>query len=123
MKTNYILLTVLILLSLFFGVSINGQWAFLYQFEFVDMPKMAETATPFKIAMWIGMLLSHVGIFMLPFITGKPYFRKTLLIFPLAYLLFTALLSFGFIFLLIPFFILWIVTLIYCNRRIINDSQ
>ncbi|QNR83023.1 hypothetical protein H9N25_13660 [Pedobacter riviphilus] len=110
-----ILLVLMILLSLFSGISINRNWGFIYQFEFIDFLQLRERE--FKdYLIWGIIIVSHVGIISLPFLVKTSYFKKVLLYFPLVYLLGYLLLEAGFFMLLIPFMIVWIVTIVYHRK-------
>jgi len=110
-----ILLVLMILLSLFSGISINRNWGFIYQFEFIDFLQLRERG--FKdFLIWGIVILSHIGIISLPFLVNSIYFKKMLLYFPLIYLLGYLFLEAGFFMLLIPFMIVWIVTMVYHRK-------
>ena len=105
----------MILLSLFSGISINRNWGFIYQFEFIDFLQLRERG--FKdFLIWGIVILSHIGIISLPFLVNSIYFKKMLLYFPLIYLLGYLFLEAGFFMLLIPFMIVWIVTMVYHRK-------
>ncbi|RNL54725.1 hypothetical protein D7004_06245 [Pedobacter jejuensis] len=105
-----ILLTIMILVSLFSGIPINKNWSFVYQFEFLDFPKLHETSIVDTI-IWCTMLLSHIGIIVLPFCIKNKFFKKMLWYFPLTFLLSFLILEAGFFILLIPFMIIWLIAL------------
>jgi hypothetical protein len=107
------LLIVMILLSLFTGMSINRNWFFIFQFEFIDYPDIIKAghSNMRDNLLWGILLLAHFGIFSLPFLTKVVYFKKLLLWFPIIYLLGYVFLRAEFIILLIPFIILWVITL------------
>ena|GEM_PF-1775007 len=100
----------MILLSLFSGISINKNWSFVYQFEFIDFLKLHETSL-IDTLVWCAILLSHIGIIILPFCIGNKYFKKMLWYFPLIFLVGFLILEAGFFILLIPFMIIWLIVL------------
>jgi len=111
-----ILLVLMIVLSLFMGISINGNWGFLYQFEFFDFLQLHEKG--FKdYVLWGIIILSHIGIICLPFMVEKNYFRRILVYFPLIYWLGYLFLEAGYFILLIPFAAVWIVLLLYFKKN------
>jgi hypothetical protein len=113
--TILILLMLMILLSLFSGISINGNWGFVFQYEFFDFLQLRETKF-FDYFLWVIIIVSDIGIFSLPFLVNKDYFKKLLFTFPLIYLGCYFVLSLGFFLLLIPFAITWIITLLKLNK-------
>jgi hypothetical protein len=105
----------LILLSLIGGFSINGSWSFLYEFEFVEMPRLFSTGqqTMGDIIAWTLMLVAHCGITALPFITQKRYFRGIVISAPLLFILvYVAMATIFALLFLLPFIIVWIVALV-----------
>lgn len=111
MKNLIVLLILIILLSFIGGIPINGKWVFLYQFELVDFPVMIPHAQWYEVLAWVGIILSHFVIILLPFITQRSYFRKLLISAPSVFLIcYVASSSFFFI-LLIPFIICWSIAL------------
>lgn len=126
MKKIIILLIVMIVLSLFSGISINQNWAFVFQFEFFDYPEILKDGLEDNvrnIILWIIILLAHIGIVMLPFLTKSHHFNKLLLWFPLVYLLGYVFLSAEFVFLLIPFIIIWGITLRLSKKQNIKGKR
>jgi len=77
----------------------------------------------FNIAAWIGVLLSHLAILVLPFTVNQPYFRTLLFWAPFLYLLFFLANMWFFAVLLTPFTIVWIITMIIYNRTINKTKQ
>ncbi|MET0572246.1 MAG: hypothetical protein ABWZ79_12530, partial [Pedobacter agri] len=65
---------------------------------------------------WGIIILSHIGIIILPFLVNNNNFKKMLFYFPLVYLLGYLLLEAGFFILLTPFMIFWIVTIFYHRK-------
>ncbi len=118
MKKIIILLTVMIILSFFSGISINRNWFFIFQFELIDFPEMilAGHVRIVKIMLWCLVIISHMGILLLPFVSSTKYFKLALLILPLVYLLSYLFLRAEFLVLLIPFTIIWLITLRVSNR-------
>ncbi|MCX2584398.1 hypothetical protein [Pedobacter sp. MR22-3] len=122
MKKIIILSIVLVTLSLFSGISINSNWFFIYQFEFIDYPKIivADNAKIVKILLWAVVVLAHLGIISLPFITKTTYYNKILFWAPLIYLLGYVFLRAEFIVLLIPFIIIWLIIMRVTQRSAIS---
>jgi len=121
MKKIVVLLMVMIALSLFAGMSINQNWFFTYQFEFIDYPAIirAGHSNMRDNLLWGILLLAHFGIFSLPFLINGRYFKKLLLWLPIIYLLAYLLFQGEFIILLIPFIIIWLITIKVAKRSII----
>ncbi|WP_231424239.1 MULTISPECIES: hypothetical protein [Pedobacter] len=117
-----ILLILMVLLSLFSGISINGNWGFIYQFEFIDFLQLRKTGIK-DFLIWGIIIVSHIGIISLPFLANNSNFKKMLFYFPLVYLLGYLFIEAGFFILLIPFMILWIVTIIYHRKAEKNFSN
>lgn len=108
-----LLLVLMILLSFFSGISINQQWSFVYQYEFIDFPEIMNKydLSPRELPAWILVLLSHLGILFLPFSIRLSSFRKLLIWFPLGFLAGYVILQLTIVFLLLPFIIVWVITL------------
>lgn len=120
-----ILLILMILSSLFVGISINGQWMTLYGYEFFAVPGMIRnnTISTSQITIWIVLLASHAIIFSLPFIQNKKIFRKALIFSPIIFLLAYAYLNAFNLLFLIPFLIIWIICLFKLrNMRFLNST-
>ncbi|SFA41222.1 hypothetical protein SAMN04488511_102273 [Pedobacter suwonensis] len=113
MRKISILLFGMIFLSLFVGIPINHNWSFVFQYEFIDFPMMLRLydVSNREIISWIVVLLSHVGIISLPFFLKRVYFRKMLFYFPFFFLIGFLMLRMEFLFLLLPFLIVWLITL------------
>ncbi len=117
MKT---LLAVMIVFSVIGGFSINGQWSFLYQFEFVDFPTLLKTGhqTAGGVIAWLLILIAHCGILALLFMTSKRYFWHLLVIAPLLFIAaFVASATVFVLFFLVPFIIVWMVALVMAGNR------
>lgn len=112
----------MILLSLFSGISINNNWGFIYQFEFIDFLQLHGIRFK-EVCFWIIVILSHIGIAALPFFVEHHYFRKMLLYFPMTYLLGYLFLRPEFLFLLIPFIIIWSITMIIAKKSILLSQH
>jgi len=68
--------------------------------------------------LWGMLLISHFGIYCLPFIYKKSYFIGVLIFVPLLFIVLYILLASVFIiFLLIPFIIMWIIALVNQIRQ------
>ncbi len=110
MKT---LLILMILFSLFVGVSINGEWTFLFRYEFPDMVSMIKSGklSSMEVATWVILLISHLGVISLLFLTKSEHFKSFLIVMPLLFVITYMLSSFLLSLLLIPFIIVWIISL------------
>lgn len=117
-KLEIVLLTiVMILLSLFSGIIINGDWVVLYQYEFSFSADMLDNFEVWRLLLWCIGLLAHLGIFVLPFLINSLYFKRMLLYSPLIYVLTYLFLSWKF-FLLIPFMVIWLCTMLVAKRHL-----
>ncbi|MBB5638499.1 hypothetical protein HDE68_004431 [Pedobacter cryoconitis] len=113
------LLVLMIVFSFIGGFSINGVWSFLFQFEFIDMLNMIKMGnqSSSEVVAWIAILIGHIGIISLPFLTKNIYFKVVLLSAPLLFILgFIASVSILAIVFLFPLIITWIIAVIYRNK-------
>jgi hypothetical protein len=112
-----IVLILLIVSTLFVGVSLNGGekgrvYVWSYEVLLINAINEKVTANLFEIFLCSILFLLHAGICLLPFFINKKYFYTTLICIPLAFII-IQMAAFVFIgLLLIPFFILWIISLI-----------
>jgi len=109
----------MIVFSFIGGFSINGVWSFLFQFEFIDMVNMIKMGnqSSSEVVAWIAILIGHIGIISLPFLTKNIYFKVVLLSAPLLFILgFIASVSILAIVFLFPLIITWIIAVIYRNK-------
>jgi hypothetical protein len=114
MKKYVIIL--MILSSLFVGVKIKT-WTFLFQFELIDFPtKMLNHSNGIEILLWCILILSHIGVFSLLFISNRTLYSTVLKIIPLIFVLSYSLINFIFFIFLIPFLILWLIALIQTKK-------
>lgn len=119
------LLVLMVLLSLFTGYSINGNFAFLYGYAFVDFPerilrnlqRSSWSINFAEIIQGILLITSHIAMILLPLLYYKYKSKKLLIIIPLVFLL--AQLSFLTIFgiILIPFVVVWIAVLYLSKEK------
>lgn len=115
MKINATLIFVLLLMilsSLFTGVSIKG-WIFLYEFELDLFKSLFMPKSQFVIALLaIFIITSHLVVCLLPFLTNNCNFKKLLIIAPIVFVGSFSIVS-GLIFLLlIPFIFFWLIALL-----------
>jgi hypothetical protein len=115
-KANLIktLLILMILLSIFVGEPTHLGWVFLYNLEFtriIFLIKAGEISL-LMLFIWIMLVVTHLGIICLPFLTSKMYFKTLLYAIPLAFIL-LYMITLGVIaaFLLTPFAIVWLIFL------------
>src|SRR5476651_2664995 len=108
-----VLLSLMILFSVFMGVSTNIGTFTLYETEFSGAISSltAGKLTLIETTEWIMLLTAHVGIVCLPFLTKKEYFRMLLVSIPLIFILIYFLFANLIVVLLIPFIIIWAVCL------------
>jgi hypothetical protein len=109
-----LLLALMIFLSIFMGIKTNMGWFSLYGGEFEGpLYDFKRGAFPFyKIAIWCALILTHLILVSLPFLTDKKYFNKLLIRVPFLFILFSTIIEPGDIFFLIPFIIVWTTTLV-----------
>ena len=121
-----ILLILMIILSVAIGVPINGGekgWASLWGAEFsgpvsaIFESGLAEF-TYAQFILWVLLLIAHIGIVALPFLTRRSYFNLLLVSAPLAFILIYIIYASLFIaILLVPFIIVWIIALIIREKQ------
>lgn len=109
-----ILLAVMIVLSLFVGLPINGEWYMLYIYEFQANAAMFKrgTLSHSNTALWILLLLLHITVIALPFLTKSKYFKKLLFWIPPLFVLVYILPVPLYLIWLIPFILTWVISLI-----------
>lgn len=123
MKNKLIITLVLLTLSsLFVGVPIKG-WVFLYEFEFnLFYPKFL-TGEKIYLILKLIILPVHILIILLPLLIGNKNFRILLYLLPPLFVLAFSLMS-GLIFIiLIPFIIIWIISLASAQNYFRNMHQ
>ncbi len=109
-----IALFLMILSSLFVGINIKG-WVFLYEFEIgLFKPLLIGNQYGYAVVS-VLVVLSHVLIFCLPFLTQNRHFKKILIVVPIIFAGSFSITSGAVFFLLIPFIIFWIIAL-YFNK-------
>lgn len=79
--------------------------------EPISIIRAGEYSLP-MVVLWVALLLSHLALISLFFLTKKTYFQDLLTWIPLSFILVFIINSFLSFFLLIPFIIVWIVVLI-----------
>lgn len=105
----------MLILSVFMGVLTNLGWFTLYSAELLgpisSMRRLNSIWHYNSLIHWCVLLLSHIMVASLIFLTKKENFNLLLIWFPLQFILMFA--SFDFIssFFLIPFIIVWIITI------------
>ena len=93
----------------------NGESKFLFNAEFTNTFKLIKDGplAPIHLFVWILLLMSHLIVISLFFLTKKSYFNDLLIVAPLSFvILYIAHASALVIILLIPFIIVWIIALI-----------
>ncbi|WP_025146809.1 hypothetical protein [Pedobacter jeongneungensis] len=118
-----LLLIIMILLSFFSGFPLNGGWNLVYRFEFQGYPEIIKSYPIVyrDVFFWGIIVLSHIGIVLLPFVVEQKYFKKMLLCCPLTYLLGYIVLVTPYFIILIPFMIIWIVTMSVTKKRMLRE--
>lgn len=121
-----VLLILMIVLSVAVGIPINGGdkgWLSLWGPEFsypvsTIFKTGTSTFTSSEFILWIMLLIAHIGVISLPFLTQKSYFNTLLIGAPLAFIIiFILLASILIIVVLIPFIIVWIIALLSRKRE------
>jgi hypothetical protein len=123
MKNVTVLLILMILLSLFVGIPLNGHWWVLYKSEFFDIPHSLRHPSMMRSAIYLVLILSHVGILALPFLIGKAVFKRLLVVAPLLFLISFYVLDGFFIFLLIPFILTWLAVAVLLSGKKLDGPQ
>ena len=132
LNSYFPLILLLILLtasSLFVSVSLNGGAKgkiYLWSTEIAFIEAVFDgkaSINPYQVILGLGLLLLHAGVCLLPFFISKRYFFKALLFLPLAFMIFQMAVFIFIGFLLIPFFILWILTLIVYKQLNITRAD
>lgn len=127
------LMVILVLSSIFGWLSISGidVSGFLYEFEITRQfyRLLNGRMVLIEIVIWSLVIISHAFIVALIFLVGHRYFYRILVWAPIVYILFNTLngqfapfLTFG----LIPFIILWIISLVVCwqfRYRKVNQAE
>jgi hypothetical protein len=103
-------LVLLIFLSLFALVPTNGTSNSLYLFEYSSMISIGRLHFAETVIM-IMLLISHLFIFLLPFLTNNKSFYAILTLAPIIFVLLYFMADIFMAFDLIPFIILWIICL------------
>ncbi len=104
------------------GLHFNGTSNFLYEAEFSNPINAIKDGTlkQAQFALWIMLLIAHIGVVSLPFLTKKSYFKPLLIVNPLAFIIIYILLATVFvIILLIPFIIVWLI----CIMKFRDDNR
>ena len=119
-----VLLVLMILLSIVITIPLNGGdkgWYSLYGAEFTDAFYLIKTGriTVINLIEWIVLLIAHAGVVSLPFFTNKRFFKELLIFVPLFFVMLYAIWNLIIAFLLIPFLIVWIISLIvyFVNKK------
>lgn len=103
-------LVLLIFLSLYMIVPINGASDSLYLSEYNSIISIHRLSFVENLILLL-LLISHLLIFLLPFLTKNKSFYTILTLAPIAFVILRVLLSIYIIFALVPFIILWLICL------------
>jgi len=103
------LIIVLLLLSLFVGIPINGDWNLLYVYEFPAVLGMIARGTfgSVNLILWILLIISQLLILSSVFPLRSAYVKNILIFAPLMVLICYFFLNFIMLVCLIPFVIVW----------------
>jgi hypothetical protein len=117
------LLILMLILSVFVGVSTNIGWFTLYGAEFNSQiySFAYDTSERYISLVWLFLILAHLSIFSLLFLTKELYFKYMLFCFPLAFILLFTLYDMISAIFLIPFIIVWVIALFKQANR--NKKQ
>ncbi len=117
------LIVLMLFFSVFMGVSTNIGWISLYGAEFSAPLYSIKSGsfTNLNILHWIVLLLSHILVFSLLFLTKNKFFLLLLVWFPLQFILVFASFNLLASFFLAPFIIVWIIAVIK-QRKLIKDQ-
>lgn len=108
-------LILLIILSLVSGIRINGDFELLYLSKYNAVISINRLSFV-EILILLLLLISHLLIFSLPFLTKNEDFYTVLALAPPGFVLFYFILNVLSIFALIPFVILWLICLFLCKE-------
>lgn len=114
LKPKFIVLFILLFASTFLGVPINGGdkgWFFAFSNEMIVFGNTSEINLRTLILVWI-LVVTHLSLFALPFIKKNKHFFKLLVAIPLLYLLLQVAIFYFILILLVPFIIVWVITLV-----------
>lgn len=117
--TLRVLLIIMILLSFFSGITINGVSGAIYTYEFISLPQMLSHQLSYlQLFLWIVIIIAHIGIVLLPFLVEKSFFKKMLLICPATFLAAYVILIVPYFILLMPFLIFWLISLQIAKKNL-----
>lgn len=107
------LIILMLMLSVVVGIPTNIGWFTLHGSEFVGpLYFLAEGRPESSISpIWFWLIMAHISVFCLPFLTKNPYFSTMLFCFPLLFVLLFILFDFLSAIFLIPFIIVWVIAL------------
>lgn len=116
------LIMLLLFLSAFVGINGNLGWLTLYGAEFLGPISLikANLFTAFEMVHWIILLISHMMVLSLIFLTKNRNFMLLLVWFPLQFIFVFASFNLLASFFLLPFIIVWIIAVIK-QRRLTKD--
>ena len=117
------LIFLMIICSIITGVTGNLGFISLYEMEFdgpVSLFKLGNYNSS-MLVLWIVLVLSHLALISLIFLTKSNYFKTLLVWVPLMFLIIFIVFVFWSFFLLIPFIIVWIIALV--KQRNINKLR
>lgn len=115
-----IFIAAMIFLSTFVGIPTNLGYIWLFGTEILGPLSLIEAGHSMgisRILMNIILILSHIALISLLFLTSKSYFKASLLVVPMVFVIVFTLFNFLMLFLLIPFTIVWVIALVTYNRK------
>ncbi|WP_419802267.1 hypothetical protein [Mucilaginibacter sp.] len=113
------LILLLIVLSFIVGIPTNLGWFGLFSSEFLGPISeiTGKVIAPERMIAWFILLMSHLSLVSLVFLVNKPYFNTLLYFVPPTFFIIFGLFDFFAWFFLIPFVIVWIISLFKQGRR------
>ncbi len=110
----------MMVLSLISGMPLGNSWEAIYKYEFngVIFSIKAGTLTKIQITAWILLLIFHAGVLCLILFTRYKYFKELFMIIPAIFIFMYMIVGGGIAIFLIPFGIVWIITLINLKKLI-----
>jgi len=114
-----ILIFLMIIFSIITGVTGNLGFISLYNIEFIGPIAILKSGNYnlSMVVLWIVLVLSHLALISLIFLTRSNYFKTLLVWVPLMFLVIFIVFVFWSFFLLIPFIIVWLIALFKQGRK------
>ncbi len=118
------LIFLMLILSVFMGVKTNMGWFTLYGAEFLGPISLLKAGLFSNVnkVLWVILIIFHLMVVSLIFLTNKRNFMSMLIWFPLQFIMVYALFDLISTFLLVPFVIAWIIA-IARQRQLAKDDD